>query len=281
LLDDGARVTVLDDLSAGRRENLPDHARLKLVCDDIRSLPAVQAAMEGVTHVLHLAAQVSVRASIDDPPASCSHNVLGFVNVLEAARGRGVKRVAFASSAAVYGVPSRLPLDEDAPLAPISPYGLEKRIDELYGTLYSELFGLSTVALRYFNVYGPRQDPTSQYAGVISKFASLIKAGNPLTVFGDGGQTRDFVYVKDVARCNLLALKSDRQGPCNVGTGRSVSLLQLIEALAECAGRRPQVAFAAPVTGDIRESAMKPERLSAWLGQVPRTTLAEGLATLV
>lgn len=281
LLDDGAQVTVFDNFSTGKRENLPVHERLIVIDGDIRDRTAVGGVMRGITHVLHLAAQISVRASIEDPPDSCSQNVLGFVNVLDAARAGGIKRVAFASSAAVYGVPSRLPLDEDSPLVPISPYGLEKRIDELYGALYGELYGLSTFALRYFNVYGPRQDPTSQYAGVISKFASQLKERKPLTVFGDGGQSRDFVYVKDVARCNVATLRGDYRGACNVGTGRSVTLLDLIDTLAARTGMRPEVIFAAPVHGDIRDSAMIPDRLRSLLGYVPQTSLAAGLATFV
>jgi len=281
LLDAGARVAVFDNFSAGKPENLPARDGLAVIRGDIRDGAALSAAMAGVTHVLHLAAQVSVRISIEDPPGSCEHNVLGFVNVLEAARRAGVQRVAFASSAAVYGMPRSLPLDEDAPLAPISPYGLEKRIDELYGALYGELYGLSTVAMRYFNVYGPRQDPTSQYAGVISKFASQLRQGKPLTVFGDGGQSRDFVYVKDVARCNVAALRGEFRGVCNVGTGRSSTLLELIAALVAHTGVRPEVNFAAAVNGDIRESAMVPGRLRSLLGFVPQTTLAEGLATFV
>jgi UDP-glucose 4-epimerase len=189
--------------------------------------------------------------------------------------------VVFASSAAVYGVPARLPLDEESPLAPISPYGLEKRIDEQYGALFGELYGLSTFALRYFNVYGPRQDPTSQYAGVISKFAALMGRREPLTVFDDGRQSRDFVYVKDVARCNVSALNGDFGGVCNVGTGVSVTLLDLIDALAARTGVRPEVNFAPPVAGDIRHSAMAPSRLRSLLGFVPETSLAEGLAAFV
>ena len=266
---------------AGKRDNLAGHARLTVIEGDIRDRAAVNAAMKGVTHVLHLAAQISVRLSIEDPADSCSHNVLGFVNVLDAARAQGVKRVAFASSAAVYGVPARLPLDEESPLSPISPYGLEKRVDELYGTLYGGLYGLSTFALRYFNVYGPRQDPSSQYAGVISKFASQLRQGKPLTVFGDGGQSRDFVYVKDVARCNVAALRGEFRGVCNVGTGHSVTLIELIDTLAAQSGVKPEVIFAAAVNGDIRESAMVPERLRSLLGFVPKTSLAEGLATFV
>ena len=281
LLAAGARVTVFDNFSTGKRDNLAAHERLAVIDGDIRDRAAVADAMKGVTHVLHLAAQIFVRLSIEDPPDSCSQNVLGFVNVLDAARTRGVKRVVFASSAAVYGVPSRLPLDEESPLAPISPYGLEKSIDEQYGALFGELYGLSTFGLRYFNVYGPRQDPSSQYAGVISKFAALMRTREPLTVFGDGGQSRDFVYVKDVARCNVTALNGGCGGVCNVGTGMSVTLLDLIDALAARTGVRPEVNFAPPVAGDIRQSAMVPDRLRSLLGYVPQTSLAEGLATFV
>ena len=160
LLAIGARVVVLDDFSNGRRANLPGaHERLTVIEGDIRDLATVRAAIAGASHVLHLAAQVSVPASIADPLESCRQNVLGFVTVLEAARGAEARRVVFASSAAVYGMPRDLPLTEDSPLAPISPYGLEKSIDEQYGRLYTELYGFSTLGLRFFNVYGPRQDP--------------------------------------------------------------------------------------------------------------------------
>ncbi len=281
LLAAGGRVTAFDNFSTGKRENLPDDARLDVISGDVRELAAVQRALQGATHVLHLAAQVSVQISVDDPPRSCHDNVLGFVNVLEAARRGGVKRVVYASSAAVYGVPARLPLDEDAAVGPISPYGLEKVINDQYAQLYRDLYGQSSMGLRYFNVYGPRQDPASQYAGVISKFAALIAQDRPLTVFGDGGQTRDFVFVRDIARVNAQALAGDYCGVCNVGTGVSVTLLELIDALAACAGTKPAVRFAPPVAGDIRESAMAPARLRQVFGAVPAIRLAEGLQDLM
>jgi UDP-glucose 4-epimerase len=281
LLAGGNRVTVFDNFSTGKRENLPDSERLAIISGDVREFAAVRRALEGATHVLHLAAQVSVRVSIEDPPRSCHDNVLGFVNVLEAARRGGVQRVVYASSAAVYGVPARLPLDEDAAVGPISPYGLEKVINDQYAQLYRDLYGQSSLGLRYFNVYGPRQDPASQYAGVISKFAALIAQERPLTVFGDGGQTRDFVFVKDLAHVNALALAGDYRGICNVGTGVSVTLLQLIDALAACAGKQPEVRFEPPVAGDIRESAMTPARLLQVFGAAPATRLVEGLQVLL
>jgi UDP-glucose 4-epimerase len=281
LLQAGARVRVLDNLSSGKRINLPAHERLQLMEADVRDPGAVHGAMHGVTHVLHLAAQVSVRASLEDPPHSASHNIAGFLNVLDAVRLRAGVRLVYASSAAVYGMPERLPLSEEAPCRPSSPYGLEKLVDDQYGALYHSLYGTRVMGLRYFNVYGPRQDPTSPYAGVISRFVQRLVAGEPLTVFGDGTQTRDFVYVADVARANVAALATDHCGVVNVGTGASVSLLQLIEALGRCAQTAPRVHFDGPVPGDIRDSAMRPDRMGEVLGFVPATPLAEGLSALL
>ncbi len=281
LLAAGAQVVVLDDFSAGKRENLPGHPGLEVRTGDIRNAADVMGALVGVTHVLHLAAQVSVRASVENPVDSATRNVGGFLTVADAARRAGVRRVVYASSAAVYGVPERLPLDENAPCAPISPYGLEKYIDDQYADLFRQLYGQSLLGVRYFNVYGPRQDPASHYAGVISRFAARLAADEPLTVFGDGLQTRDFVFVKDVARANVAALRSDAGGVVNVGTGVQVSLLDLIAALGRCAGKTPRVRFDPPVVGDIRDSAMTPGRLREVLGFVPATTLDEGLRTLV
>ena len=281
LLAEGARVTVLDDFSSGKRANLPQHAALRLAQGDIRDAQVVQRAVAEATHVLHLAAQVSVRASVDQPVESAGRNITGFLNVLDAARRRGDVRIVYASSAAVYGSPKALPLDESSPCAPASPYGLEKFVNDQYAAMFRELYGVSILGLRYFNVYGPRQDPASPYAGVISRFADRIARGSPLTVFGDGGQTRDFVFVKDVARANLAALRSAECGVLNVGTGASVTLLQLIDTLGECAGQTPQVQFEPSVAGDIRHSAMRPERIRSVLGFVPQVSLREGLATLV
>ena len=173
VLESGADVVVFDDFSSGRRDNLCAHARLEIVEGDVRDRSAVSSAMLGCTHVLNLAAQVSVSASIEDPGASAERNIVGFANVLDCARRHGVQRVVFASSAAVYGEPRALPLSEQSPTAPMSPYGLEKLVNEQQAALFEKLFGVSTLALRYFNVYGPGQDPRSQYAGVISRFAAM------------------------------------------------------------------------------------------------------------
>ena len=282
LLAAGIRVTVLDNFSSGKRSNLPArHPQLVVLEGDIRDPSAVSRALAGSTHVLHLAAQVSVQASVADPVNSCHNNVVGFLNVLDAARRAGVRRVVYASSAAVYGTPRTLPLSEDSTVAPISPYGLEKWIDDQYAQLYRDLYGFASLGMRYFNVYGPRQDPSSPYAGVISKFAAALDSGAPLRIFGDGMQTRDFVFVKDVARINLLALGADAGGVCNVGTGTSVTLLELVEALERAAGQTALRQFEPPATGDIRDSGMSPARLLEWFEEKPATPLSAGLAALL
>lgn len=281
LLAADADVVAFDNFSTGKRDNLPSHARLSIVEGDVRDRASLSKAIAGCTHVLNLAAQVSVPASIKEPGNSAQHNIVGFANVLDCAREHAVERVVFASSAAVYGNPQELPLNEASPTEPMSPYGLEKLVNEQQCGLFGRLSGLSGLGLRYFNVYGPRQDPTSQYAGVISRFASRILADEPLTVFGDGLQTRDFIFVGDVARTNVAALKARFTGVCNVGTGRSVTLLELIDALAGCAGRRPQVHFGPPQSGDIRHSAMTPARLHEWFGITAPVPLSDGLGRLL
>ena len=272
---------MLDDFSSGRRENLPGHAELTVISGDVRDTATVSAAMQGITRVLHLAAQVSVTASVEDPVASAARNVVGFLNVLDAARRARVTRFVYASSAAVYGTPEHLPLDESSLVAPLSPYGLEKSVNDQYAALFGQLYGISCLGLRYFNVYGPRQDPRSPYAGVISIFAERAQAGRPLTVFGDGGQTRDFIFVGDVARTNLAALHGTETGICNVATGKSVTLLDLIGAIDTNGGRTIDVQFAPAREGDIRLSASRNERLASKLGVSIFTPLGTGLKALL
>ncbi|MBE0622490.1 MAG: NAD-dependent epimerase/dehydratase family protein [Burkholderiales bacterium] len=282
LLAAGARVRVLDNFSSGKRANLPaSHSRLEVTEGDIRDVAAVAGALEGISHVLHLAAQIFVQVSIREPVASCHSNVVGFLNVLDGARRAGVRRVVYASSAAVYGTPEQLPLNEDSRTAPLSPYGLEKCIDDQYAALYLQLYGFSAMGMRYFNVYGPRQDPASPYSGVISKWSDALGAGRPLRIFGDGKQTRDFIYVKDIARYNVLALQSDAGGVCNVGTGNSVTLLALIDALEEAAGAKAERKFEPAAPGDIQASAMSPQRLNELFGAQAATPLLEGLQALL
>jgi len=276
-----AQVTVLDNLSAGRRERLPVTDRLRFVRGDIRAQDDVRAALDGVTHVVHLAAQVSVPVSIENPVLSGDNNVAGFLNVLECARQAGVQRLVYASSAAVYGDPVRLPLDEAAPTNPMSPYGLEKLMDDQYADLYRRLYGFSSMGLRYFNVYGPGQDPASGYSGVISRFLAAIEAGRALTVYGDGAQTRDFIYVKDVARVNVQALFSDQPGVCNVATAESISLLQVIEILARVCGHAVAVDHLPAKAGDIRFSSTLTARLQTLFPGFQPTRFEAGIAALV
>ncbi|VVC83829.1 NAD-dependent epimerase/dehydratase family protein [Sideroxydans sp. CL21] len=281
LLADGAQVSVLDNFTSGKRTNLPQHPNLKVINGDIRDTSAVDLALVGISHVLHLAAQVSVPASVTDPLGSSQHNISGFLKVLDGARRAKVSRFVYASSAAVYGAPEHLPLDETSPVAPLSPYGLEKSINDQYAALYHTLYSLSSLGLRYFNVYGPRQDPSSAYAGVISRFASAMTKGDPLRVYGDGGQTRDFIFVKDVARLNVNALKSTATGVSNIATGHSVTLLELIDALAKCAARTPVIEHAPPAMGDIRHSSASPRKMLELLDPPAMTPLAEGLKQLL
>ena len=284
LLNQGFAVRVLDNLSSGKRANLNASAladgRLSFIDGDVRDAAVVDAAVTGVDAVLHLAAQVSVPRSVADPVESSTHNIAGFLNVLDAVRRHKIPRMVYASSAAVYGIPEALPLTEANTAKPLSPYGLEKLINDQYAALYRELYGVSSVGMRYFNVYGPRQDPKSPYAGVISKFADGLEGASPLRVFGDGSQTRDFIYVGDVARANALALQSDVTGVLNVGTGTSVTLLDLIDAMKEAFGKPAEVRHEPPATGDIAHSATNPARLKQTLGWQPATTFVQGLRAL-
>ncbi len=280
LLAGGARVRVLDNFSSGKRQNLPQHPALEVLAGDIRESADVAAALAEVTHVLHLAAQVSVATSVADPLGSAAVNISGFLNVLEAARRSGVQRFAYASSAAVYGVPARLPLTEQAPALPISPYGLEKTVNDQYAHLYHCLYGMPTLGLRYFNVYGPRQDPSSPYSGVISIFVRRLREGQGLLVYGDGQQTRDFIYAGDVARANVAALGASACGVCNVATGHSVKLQELIDTLADVAGAKPEITYETAREGDIRHSAAANERLALELSISTFTSLRDGLERL-
>lgn len=281
LLEANISVRVLDNFSSGSRQNLPAHSLLEIQDGDIRNKDAVYKAMEDITHVLHLAAQVSVQASVDDPLESCSTNIGGFVNVLQAARVFRVQRMVYASSAAVYGRPQRLPLSETDLPQPCSPYGLEKYVNDQYAALFTNEFGLSLLGLRYFNVYGPRQDPNSPYAGVISKFISMIEQHQPLSVFGDGAQTRDFIFVKDVAKANVQALQSEMTEVCNVATGTSLSLLRLIEVLSECVQQPLKVVHQPAQAGDILFSEAAISRLHLLMPNQDSTDLNKGLTALL
>ncbi len=285
LLAEGFRVRVLDNFSSGRPENLAGLARTHLEVQegDIRDPAALQAALRGAVWVFHEAAFVSVPASMEDPLTCHAVNGTGTVQVLEAARRAGVARVVLASSAAVYGDSHAFPLRENLPPRPLSPYAASKAANELYARLYTAAFDLPVVALRYFNVYGPRQRPDSPYAAAIPIFARRMLAGQPPTVFGDGGQRRDFVFVGDVAQANLRAAESPAAAGevINICTGREVSLLELLAALRGLIPEAPPPVFAPPRAGDIYRSVGDPAKAARLLGFRPQTPLRQGLAEVV
>jgi UDP-glucose 4-epimerase len=279
----GHGVRVLDNLSTGRRENLPADDSVELLLGDIRDPAAVLAAVAGVDAIVHLAAVASVQASVDDPLATHASNFDGTLNLLEAARLAGVRRFLYASSAAVYGDNSELPLDEEAKPRPLTPYAADKLAGEHYLQFYASQYGLDTTAFRFFNVFGPRQDPTSPYSGVISIFVDRLAHDQAVTIFGDGRQTRDFVYVGDLTRllAEALRLRSLSGQVINVGRGQAASLLDLIAALEQASGRSLERVHAAARHGDIRHSCADVTRLRSLLGMVPETGLVQGLDVLL
>jgi UDP-glucose 4-epimerase len=290
LVELGHRVVVLDDFSTGKRENLQHHAtssRLHVVACDVgegvfAALAPLTAAHGPVERIVHLAAQVSVVHSVQNPLADMRVNYGGTLHVLEYARATGVRRVVMASSAAVYGDVSELPVHESARCRPVSPYGIDKLASEHALDYYATVHGVPTTALRFFNVYGPRQDPTSPYSGVISIFADRAREDRTITIFGDGAQTRDFIYVGDVVRALVAALgDGPKQLVANVGTGREISVLELARTIVDLSGQGSAIEHAAPRAGEILRSCANVERLRDALGVTATTGLAEGLrATL-
>lgn len=280
LLANGYQVRVLDNFSTGRRENLPEnHPRLKIIRGDLSDQVLLRDVFADVHAVLHLAAQVSVQKSIEDPASSCQTNIQSFVQVLEMARKRNT-RLVYASSAAVYGEPRVLPVSESGIVQAISPYGLEKYTNELYADLYSRMYGLSSLGLRYFNVYGSRQDPQSPYSGVISRFVAQIRQGEAMTIRGDGLQERDFIHVADVARVNLLALTRQVQGVCNIARGEATTIRQLADTLIALQDGQAKLAWVNAVSGDIRHSRANVERMKAELTEA-KVPLESGLRSLL
>ncbi|HEY6036415.1 MAG TPA: SDR family NAD(P)-dependent oxidoreductase [Kofleriaceae bacterium] len=285
-MEAGYRVVVLDNFSTGKRANLArwrDNARLHVsVCDVAHGVFAALAPIVKdhgpVARIIHLAAQVSVVHSVQNPLVDMQINYGGTLHVLEYARAHGVKKVAFASSAAVYGDVEEMPVGEDTPKRPVSPYGIDKYASELALDYYANVHGVATTALRFFNVYGPRQDPSSPYSGVISIFADRAKAGQPLTIFGDGSQTRDFVYVGDVVRALAAAVADgNARTVANVGTGGEITVEELARTVVELCGNRSTIDHAPPRAGEILKSRAKVDRLRDTFGVVAQTKLVDGL----
>ncbi|HEY5657561.1 MAG TPA: SDR family oxidoreductase [Myxococcota bacterium] len=284
LVADGWRVRVLDDFSTGREAHLAEVVgKIDLVRGDVRDARSVEEAVRGVEVVFHQAAIPSVPLSVAEPLRTQAVNVEGTLRVLEAARRGGVRRVVFAASCAAYGDAPELPKRESLPPHPRSPYALQKYTAEVYCRLYAELHGLETVALRYFNVYGPRQDPDGDYAAVIPKFVTACLAGLPPRIYGDGEQTRDFVMVDDVVRANLLA--ADAAGAsgavCNVASGRRTSLNELLALVLAHTGVGVQAVYDPPRPGDVRDSVACLDRAREVLGYAPGVAIEEGLRRTV
>lgn len=280
LLEDGHEVRILDNFSTGRRENIAHVGTdVDLLEGDIRSYERAHNACAGCDYVVHLAALPSVPRSVQDPLTTHEVNATGTMNVLLAARDAGVRRVVLASSSSVYGANQALPKSEDQLLLPISPYGVSKLAAERYASAFAHVYGLETVSLRYFNVFGPRQDPNSQYSAVIPRFITRTAQGQPLMVFGDGEQTRDFTFVANVVDFTLAAcLSADAVGGAyNIGCGQRHSLNSVIEVIGEIVGRTPDVEYGVARDGDIRDSWADIDRAVTDLGVKPCVLLREGL----
>ena len=271
-------VVVIDNFSSGKSENMsgfPENVRY--IRGSITNLSLLTDAFKGAEGVFHLAAIASVARSVDDPLATHETNLTGTLNVLLAARNCGVRRVVFSSSSAVYGDEQTLPKRENMPPAPLSPYAVSKLAGEYYCTVFSELFGVKTVSLRYFNVFGPRQDPHSEYAAVIPKFITRLIDDQPPLIFGDGMQTRDFVYIKDVVQANLLAMQSPVTGTFNIGSGQKIDLNTLAGTLAEIMKVNLHPIHEKSRMGDIRDSVSDVSAAKNAFGFQNRYSLDEGL----
>jgi UDP-glucose 4-epimerase len=282
-LEDGESVRVLDDFSTGCRENLSSVCEeVEIVEGSVVDLAAVREAVRGCDVIFHLAALPSVPLSVEDPVRTHAVNATGTLHVLEAARDIGVSRVVYASSCSVYGDTPKPPISEAAPAQPVSPYALQKRVGELYLQRFHELYGVPGVALRFFNVYGPDQDPRSPYAAVIPRFVSAVAKGETPVIFGDGAQVRDFVFVRDVsAACrNAAAAPEEASGQLfNVASGEGVSMLDLLERVCHTLGREDvRAEHGPPRAGDVRESVGDVRLAAERLGWRARTPLDRGLS---
>jgi nucleoside-diphosphate-sugar epimerase len=273
-------VVVLDDLSTGKAENLIEvQEKVELRRHSVTDLDRLREACRGVDYVLHLGARTSVPRSVKDPLETNRVNVDGTLNVLVAARDAKVKRVVFAGSSSVYGETPTLPKREDMPAVPISPYGLTKLAGEIYGQVFQRCYGLEFVSLRYFNVFGPRQDPGSPYSGVLSLFNAALLNGTQPTVYGDGEQSRDFTYVGNAVEANLLACEAKRAAglAINIGTGSRYTLNQTLTLLEKITGRPAKAKYGPPREGDIHDSQADISRAKDVLGYNPRFGFEEGL----
>jgi UDP-glucose 4-epimerase len=285
LVASNERVKILDDLSTGSVENLHDcNGEPELIVGDVRDLESVRRVVEGVEVVYHLAALPSVARSVADPVTSHKVNVDGTLNVLMAARDAGVRRVVYASSSSVYGDTPTLPKHEDMPPAPRSPYAAAKLSGEQYCRAFSAAYGLETVSLRFFNVFGPRQDPASEYAAVVPRFITRMLTGQPPVIFGDGQQSRDYTYVANVIQACILAASAGEEAvgqAMNVGCEGRTSLVTLVATLNELLGSRIEPVLAEPRPGDVRHSQASVARAERLLEYRPLVNLRDGLSRTI
>jgi nucleoside-diphosphate-sugar epimerase len=287
LLLDGGRVRVLDNYSTGSSANLPFATeyrdRLELVEGDVRDLDTVERAAQGTAVIFHQAALRSVPQSVADPLGTNDQNVTGTLHIFEAARRAGTTRVVYASSSAVYGANPELPKREAQPLDPISPYGASKAATELYAAVWTRLYGVETVGLRYFNVFGPRQDPKSEYAAVIPRFILWGLEGTPLEVHGDGLQSRDFTYVDNVVEANIVASRTPHVGGevFNIGCGEQITLLDIIARLERVLGHPVPRRHSDALAGDIRHSLADVAKADRLLGRTALVSFEEGFRRTV
>ena len=285
VLKRGNYVRVLDNFSTGRRDNLAEfitNSNFELIEGDLRSYHIVLEAVKGMDYVLHQGALPSVPRSVKDPITTNDVNVNGTLNILDASINAGVKRVVFASSSSIYGNGEELPKREDMKPAPESPYAISKYAGERYCQIFTKLYGLETVCLRYFNVFGPRQDPNSQYSAVIPKFIQLIKEGKSPIIYGDGGASRDFTYVANVVNANLLACTAkDAVGEVfNVACGGSITINQLVKKITDLCGNNTKPIYKDPRLGDVKHSYASIEKARARLGYSVTISFDEGLMRL-
>jgi nucleoside-diphosphate-sugar epimerase len=280
LVKRGHRVVVLDDLSSGKEANLAQVAgQIDFRRGSITDLAAIQKACEGVDYVIHLAARTSVPRSVKDPIETNRVNIDGTLNVLVAARDAKVKRLVYAASSSAYGETPVLPKTETMQPAPISPYGVTKFVGELYAQVFGRVYGLENASVRYFNVFGPRQDPTSQYSGVLSRFMLAVLEGNAPVVYGDGEQSRDFTFIENVVDETLRACEApEASGKVfNGGTGARITLNQVIRLLEKISGQTIQVTYHPSRDGDIRDSQADITLARSILGYEPKVQFEEGL----
>jgi UDP-glucose 4-epimerase len=286
LLKQGQQVVVLDNFATGKRENilpLMKNPNLTMIEGDLRSFHIVRSAVKGVDYILHQGALPSVPRSINDPITSNDVNILGMLNILEAAKEFGVKRVITASSSSIYGNSETLPKVETMPVNPLSPYALTKYAQERYCQIFSQIYGLETVALRYFNVFGPRQDPTSQYSAVIPKFIRLIMADKEPVIYGDGSQSRDFTFVENNVWANIQACTAPKAAGqvINIACGERYTLIDLVNMINEILGKHIEPKFEKDRAGDVKHSLAGIDKAKEVLGYEVKVDFREGLKRTV